>query len=78
MPELDQISEAIGHLRGDVRNLGEKIDHLHTDLCPRVRSLEEYKAEKSGALMVIGGLGGAVSGSAITLAGRWLASKLGL
>jgi hypothetical protein len=64
MPGLDEISEAIGELRGDVKGLRASIERLrteqHTPLnCPlagRVASMERWQWLVSGAAGVIGAI----------------------
>ncbi len=42
--QLDDISEAIGQLRADVRNLGRKIDQSEANLADSTRRADDHRA----------------------------------
>lgn len=79
MAGLDEISEAIGGLRSDVRHGLEKLDHLHACLhaqggaFARIAAIERGRAYDKGKAAGLGALGGA----SFTIAWKALAAKLG-
>lgn len=80
MAGLDDISEAIGGLRSDVRHGLEKLDHLHACLhaqggaFTRLATLERENAFAKGKAAGYG----AIAGAAVTAGWKFLAAKLGL
>lgn len=79
MAGLDDISEAIGGLRADVRHGLEKLDHMHTCLhaqggaFARIATLERDNAYAKGKAAGYG----AVAGAAVTAGWKIIAAKLG-
>lgn len=84
MPTLDQISEAIGGLRSDVRHGLEKLDHIHeclhgeAGIAARVSTLEHERSFGKGKAAGIGAIGGAVAGAGVSAFWKTFAIKIGI
>ena len=79
---IDQISEAIGGLRADVRNGLAKLDHIHEclhgedGLSPRVSNLELMAAKGRGFVLGLGAAGGVI-GTALGFGIKAVVIKMG-
>lgn len=65
MGSIDEISASIGEMRSDIKHVRDQLDHLHSDLCPRVHTLEESHNKRAGMAMLVSGVAGAGGGSLI-------------
>lgn len=76
MGSIDGISQAIGALQSDVRNIATNVDKIAA-IIPRVEALENDRTLDKGKMIGVSSIAGAGAGAAILAGWKAIAVKLG-
>lgn len=84
MAGLDEISEAIGGLRSDVRYIRERVDYTHDSLhrnggiSSRLAAVEHKQTQREARAGALGAVAGATAGGGVVAFWKVIAAKVGL
>ncbi len=73
---IDGISQAIGALQSDVKNIGLNVERI-ASIIPRVEALENARTLDKGKVIGVSTVAGAGAGAAILAGWKALAVKIG-
>lgn len=76
MGSIDGISEAIGHLRSEVKHIAMDVAKI-ASIVPRVEALETARAMATGKAIGISAIAGTGAGAAVVAGWKAIAVKLG-